>query len=42
MKTKVLYLPYFKGVYHIGRTETFSNANARMVSIIHSCFKEIG
>ena len=33
---KVLYLPYFEGVYHTRINETFANANARMVRMIQT------
>ena len=36
MNTKVWYLPYFKGVYHNRMIETFSNANAGMVHMVHT------
>ena len=36
MNTKVWYLPYFKGVYHTRMIETFFNANARMVHMVHT------
>ena len=36
MNKKVWYLPYFKGVYHTRMIETFSNANARMVRMVHT------
>ena len=36
MNTKVWYLPYFEGVYHIQTVETLTNANARMVRTVHT------
>ena len=39
MNTKVWYLPYFEGVYHTQMIETFSNANVRMVSMIHTTYE---
>ena len=36
MNPKVWYLPYFKGVYHTRMIETYSNANARMVRMVHT------
>ena len=36
MNIKVWYLPYFEGVYHTRNIETFSNANARVVSMVHT------
>ena len=36
MNTKVWYLPYFEGVYHTRTVETYSNANARMVCMVHT------
>ena len=36
MNTKVWYLPHFEGVYHTLMLETFSNANARMVRMVHN------
>ena len=35
MNIKVLYLPYFEGVYHTRMIETFSNVNACMVHTMH-------
>ena len=36
MNTKVWYLLYFESVYHTRMIETFLNANARMVSMVHT------
>ena len=36
MNTKVWYLLYFEGVYHTRMIETFSNANARMLRMVHT------
>ena len=36
MNTKVWYLPYFESVYRTRRIETFTNANACMVSMVHT------
>ena len=36
MNTEVWYLPYFEGVYHSQMIETFPNANAPMISMIHT------
>ena len=36
MITKVWYLPYFEGVYHTWMIETFSNANAHIVHMVHT------
>ena len=41
MNTKVWYLPNFKDVYHTRMIETFSNANARMVHMVHTMFKRV-
>ena len=41
MNTKVWYLPYFEGVYHTRMIETYSNANARMVRIVHGKYYDI-
>ena len=36
MNTKVWYLSYFEGVCHIGMIETYSNANACYVRMVHT------
>ena len=36
MNTKVWYLPYFKDIYHTRMIETFANANASMVRMVHN------
>mgnify|MGYP006905966932 CR=1 FL=1 len=36
MNTKVWYLPYFEGVFHTRMIETFTNANALMVRMLHT------
>ena len=36
MNTKVLYIPYFEGVYHTRMIETFSNANVLMSRMVHT------
>ena len=41
MNTKVWCLSYFEGVYHTRIIETFSNANARMVRMVHTVYEAI-
>ena len=36
MNTKVWYLPYVEGVYHTRMIETYSNAHACMVRLVHT------
>ena len=36
MNTKVWYLSYFEGVYHTRMFDTFSNANALIVCMVHT------
>ena len=36
MNTKVWYLSFFEGVYHPQMIQTFVNANARMVRMVHT------
>ena len=36
VNSKVWYLPFFEGVFHTRMIETFLNANARMVRMVHT------
>ena len=41
MNKKVWYLPYLEGVYHTRMVETFADADAHMVCMVHTMLRTV-